>query len=180
MDTLTWIYIALVILFVLIFLLRQLMQKWLIWGARGIFVISLVGALASVAFPGLFYRLSASTLQKNGVLESLQTVDGQLSFETVVTPAKDLYERIKNFWQPSPSVSAAPQQHNSNQRGIMEEKIYPGLVTLLAKTYRGGTMAISLLGLVLSVYMNFLFGSVSELEKLKKKYDQMEKKVNTL
>jgi len=173
------IYLGAIALLVIAFFLKRYIQRWLIFFARALVVISFLAALLGVFTVRPFVYLAERSLENAGTLETLKKIDAALPLVQVVTPVENLVEKIKDLWNGKTTDNTVVVERTT-KTGLLEQEVYPGLVAIIASTYRGVTLGLALLGLVLSVYLNYSIVGISELEVLKKKYEQLEKKVEKL
>lgn len=176
MNWLTTAYIVLVGVLVVVFLLKKYIQRWLALFAHGLFAVSLLGAIIGLISIRPFVYFAEKSLQQSGTLETLRKVDTVLPLNEVITPVKDFWETIKNLWNGEEPTEQPPTQPESDDEkvGMLEGEVYPQLVVTVAKSYRGATMALSVLGLVLSIYLSYTVAQSGEMEKLKKRVEELE------
>jgi hypothetical protein len=167
MNWLTVGYIGLIAILVLIFLLKKYVQRWLGVFAHGLFILSLLGAIVGLVSIRPFVFFAERSLQQSGTLETLRKIDTALPLEDVIAPVKDLWETIKGLWNgEAPSKQPEEQASDATDNvGMLEGEVYPQLVVTVAKSYRGATMALSVLGLVLSIYLSYTVSQTGELER---------------
>lgn len=171
-------YLLIVTLLVLAVVLNRLLQKGLVIFTKILFFVSIIGALVGVFTVAPFVKLAEHSLKNAGTLESLQKIDEALPVTKVISPVKDIVEKIKNMWNKN-EINPNTAMPINEEVGLLEAEVYPHLVSLIAQTYRSATMLLSLLGLVLSVYMSFSVAGITELEELKNRIASLEK-VNTV
>jgi len=179
MNIFTIVYLGLIAVMVVAFFLKQYIQRWLVMFARILVIISVFCALVSVFTVSPFVYLAERSLENVGTLETLQKIDIALPISQVVTPVRSLVDKIKELWNGKKNQPVWSTEKTTTA-GILEQEVYPSLVAIIAKTYKMTTMGLALLGLVLSMYLNYSIAGISEIEMLKKKYSQLERKIENL
>ncbi|MCC7304049.1 hypothetical protein IT418_01380 [bacterium] len=180
MNIFTVIYLSLIVGLTLLFFLRSRVEKLLVLISQIVLIVSLAGAVSSLFLTRPFVYLAEFSLQNAGTLDTIKKIDAALPITKVVTPVQDLVEKIQNLWRkdsekPPLTVVEQPQK---TETGILEAEVYPSIVAVITQLYKSTTMLVSLMGLILSVYLNFSLSNVNEVAKLKRQYFELAKKLD--
>lgn len=175
MNWLTSGYLLLIGILVIVFIFKHYIQRWLGLFAYGLFFLSLVGALVALVSVKPFVFLAEHSLQQAGTLETIRNIDEALPIDQVITPVKDLWEKIKEMWNGTPELEKPQAQPTMGEGvGMLEAEVYPQLVMTVAKSYRTAIMGVSILGLILSIYLSYTVAQTGELERLRKRVEKLE------
>ncbi|MFZ6022708.1 MAG: hypothetical protein ACOYT9_04580 [Patescibacteria group bacterium] len=179
METIQLLLGLLLVLLVSAFFLRSFLQRFLTYFAYILLAIGGVGAILGVFATRPFEAMAYRTLQKNGTIETIKTIDSYLKLESAVVPVTNLVENIKNWWNKTPSAEDEDvEKIDAANAPLLEKNLVPRLVTSLMSIYKSVTLVLSFALLVLAVYLNYLNASASEIAVLTRKYQQLEAKIS--
>lgn len=117
-----------------------------------IFVGLAVVALTAVFVPDLYQRAATISLEQTGVLAQVRQLDDQLVLNDVADVSGDLLGRIQDFLgQPTPAPPAVPRPETR----LIEQNLFPGLVSIVSTLFRIGALLLSLSGMVAVVALQY-------------------------
>lgn len=146
------IVVALIAVMAVALIFRDRIALGVFASAGVVFVCLAVVALTAVFAPGLYRRAAELSLDQTGVLDQVRQLDDQLLFNDVADVSEDLLDRFQDFLgQPAPAPPAA----NKEGTRLIEQNLFPGLVTIVSTLFRIGALLLSLSGMVALVALQY-------------------------
>jgi hypothetical protein len=145
--------------------------------AAVVFVCLAVVALTAVFAPDLYRRAATASLEQIGVLAQVRSLDDQLVLNDVADVSGDLLGRVQEFLgQPAPAPSTTPREPTR----LIEQNLFPGLVSIVAALFRLGALVLSLSGMVGLVALNFAAALYADRQRMQTEVAALQARVASL
>lgn len=111
-----------------------------------------------------------------GTLESIQKFDEDFIIDDITEETQDLWEDIENFI----TGEESEEETEEERKGLLEENLYPSLVSAISFLYRALAIVLSLAGLVGIIYLSYATSGISDVQKLANKINALQERVEQL
>jgi hypothetical protein len=170
-----WILLLVIGILALVFFLRKKLLVTLAGLIQLTFFTSLALALVGIFFQAPFTALAEYSLEQNGTLTTIRSIDKNLTLEGLKESGKSLVDTIGSWF--GQKDANQPTSPTNNAEGPLEKEVYPGLVSSVAGLMRGLTVVLSIVGMALAIYLSFTVSGTTEIEQLKQRITILEQRI---
>lgn len=186
------IIIICIILFLLtvILLIKNKLVRLLAASLHITFYILLVITLLSLFIPVIFTKTAEFTLTQMGTLQSIQQIDKATSINNLIEPTEGVIDEVnsligwfnENFNINKESDSETSTDNSfieikKEDQGLLEQNLYPALVSLFATIFQFLIITVSISGMILIIYASYATSSITELQKLQSRVEELELRI---
>lgn len=171
MDPITLIFLLLLALLSLIYMLRSKLMSVLALLIKISFPVCAAIMLSALFIPQLFSTIADSALKANGTYQSI--IEADKSLDSIINLPSNIFNSLGNlFGDNSPT--------DQSTKSFLEQGVYPGLVDLIAGIIRVAALAVSIIGMIATIYISYSFEGAFVTSSLKKKVADLENKIKVL
>ncbi len=167
MNILTIAFTILIVIIVLAFLLYKHLLDLNAVLVNLFFPIFTIVALLSLFVPVVFTRATEFLLDSSAFSVQLKSIDK--GFNDVSTVPNDIFNGIKNFFNPSSNETKAE----------FKSELYPNFINFVAEVIRWMVFIFSVMMMLVLVYFKYSTASILRIRELEKKYNELAKSVKS-
>lgn len=142
----------------------------------GFFALILV-TLSALFIPQIYSFLADFTLKQMGTLENIQKFDEDFIVDDIAEETENIWQDIESFFTGNDKQE---EEVKEDQKGLLEENLYPSLVTAVSFLYRALAIILSIAGLIGIIYLSYATSGTADIKKLESKLNALQERIEHL